>query len=125
MKGIKIASDGTPAGTKVTTSSGAEVDGITSIKWGIEVDGLAHAEVGFILAAADLKVPEDEIDYAHWLYEAERMTELDVMLAKQALREGFNRIERKYIPQKSPLQKSIESLQAFGRALRNCGYAIP
>ena len=44
---IRIISDGTPYGTKVLNSDGAEIPGITSIKISISIDTLCTAVVEF------------------------------------------------------------------------------
>lgn len=47
---VKITSDGTPCGTKVVSLDGRELQGITSIKWGVAVDepAVAKIEIGMV-----------------------------------------------------------------------------
>lgn len=50
---VKITSDGTPHGTKVTTADGSPVQGLTGILFRAEIDDVNRAELSLSLVEID------------------------------------------------------------------------
>lgn len=42
---LRIVSDGTYGGTRVTTADGREIKGVTEVRWSIEVPGIAELSI--------------------------------------------------------------------------------
>jgi len=52
---LKIVSQGTPETTKVLTEDGKTIEGVTHIRWGCEVGGIAYADIRIVGAKAFLE----------------------------------------------------------------------
>lgn len=51
---VRITSDGTPQGTRVTTEDGTLLKGIQMVAWQMSISGLARVQVEFVGVAVDL-----------------------------------------------------------------------
>lgn len=51
---VRIISDGTPRGTRVETEDGTLIKGVQSVRWHLEIDGLARASIDVLAVALDV-----------------------------------------------------------------------
>lgn len=65
---LRLVSDGTPHGTRLTTEDGTLIKGVQAVEWKIEVGGFARATVEILALAAEVvglveleeaSIPED------------------------------------------------------------------
>lgn len=57
---IRIISDGTPRNTRVETEDGQLLKGVQKIRWELDIDGLARAQILFVGVPVNVEGEEDE-----------------------------------------------------------------
>jgi hypothetical protein len=51
---VRITSDGTPRGTRVETEDGTLIKGVQSVRWHLDLDGMARASIDVLAVAVDV-----------------------------------------------------------------------
>lgn len=51
---LRLTSDGTPGGTRITTEDGTLVKGVQDVTWKLEIGGFARMQIEVLAVAADV-----------------------------------------------------------------------